>query len=179
MIDHFKYTDKELAELISSMVILIDTREKKCEHITNYFDRKKVVYKKKALDFGDYSFMIPKNEALSIPRDLYFNRKTCIERKASLEEISGNLTKGRDRFEKELSLLIEKLELPNIDTIKISREMCGYGTYGTFMDLGFGDLRCVDDKVEYENIRKKEREMTLSDIERKLGYKIKLVSEKE
>ena len=47
------------------------------------------------------------------------------------------------------------------------------------MDLGFGDLRCVDDKVEYENIRKKEREMTLSDIERKLGYKIKLVSEKE
>lgn len=71
-----------------------------------------------------------------------------------------------------------KLELPNIDTIKISREMCGYGTYGTFMDLGFGDLRCVDDKVEYENIRKKEREMTISDIERKLGYKIKLVSEK-
>lgn len=69
-----------------------------------------------------------------------------------------------------------KLELPNIDTIKISRGMCGYGT---FMDLGFGDLRCVDDKVEYENIRKKEREMTLSDIERKLGYKIKLVSEKE
>lgn len=28
MIDHFKYTDKELVELISSMVILIDTREK-------------------------------------------------------------------------------------------------------------------------------------------------------
>ena len=52
MIDHFKYTDKELAELISSMVILIDTREKKCEHITDYFDRKKVAYKKKALDFG-------------------------------------------------------------------------------------------------------------------------------
>lgn len=73
-----------------------------------------------------------------------------------------------------------KLKLPfNMDAIKISREMCGYGTYGTFMDLGFGDLRCVDDKIEYENIRKKEREMTLSDIERKLGYKIKLVSEKE
>lgn len=73
-----------------------------------------------------------------------------------------------------------KLELPlNMDTIKISREMCGYGTYGTFVDLGFGDLRCVDDKVEYENICKKEHEMTLSDIERKLGYKIKLVSEKE
>lgn len=99
------------------------------------------------------------------------------------------LVKEDNKYYINLSMIIEtessvdrcktKLKLPNIDTIKISREMCGYGTYGTFMDLGFGDLRCVDDKVEYENIRKKEREMTLSDIERKLGYKIKLVSEKE
>ena len=48
-----------------------------------------------------------------------------------------------------------------------------------FIDFGLGDLRCVDDKITYENIYKKEREMTISDIERKLGYKIKLVSEKE
>ena len=104
MIDHFKYTDKEMTELISSMVILIDTREQKSDHITSYFDRKNVNYKKKALSYGDYSFMVPKNEALSIPRDLYFDKKVCIERKGSLEEISGNLTNGRDRFEKELSL---------------------------------------------------------------------------
>lgn len=31
-------------------------------------------------------------------------KKVVIERKASLEEISGNLTKERERFEKELSL---------------------------------------------------------------------------
>lgn len=107
MIDHFKYTDKEMTELISSMVILIDTREQKSDHIISYFDRKNVNYKKKALSYGDYSFMVPKNEALSIPRDLYFDKKVCIERKASLEEISGNLTNGRDRFEKELSLAPE------------------------------------------------------------------------
>lgn len=100
------------------------------------------------------------------------------------------LVKEDNKYYINLSMIIEtessvdrckaKLKLPlNVDAIKISREMCGYGTYGTFVDIGFGDLRCVDDKVEYENIRKKEREMTLSDIERKLGYKIKLVSEKE
>ena len=91
-------------ELISSIVILVDTREQKSDHITDYFDRKNITYKKKALKFGDYSFMLPANESLSIPRDLYFTNSCVIERKASLEEISGNLTNGRDRFEKELCL---------------------------------------------------------------------------
>lgn len=86
------------------MVILIDTREKVNNHITQYFDKAKIPYKTKALDYGDYSFYIPKNENLSIPRDLYFDHKTVIERKGSLEELSGNLTKERDRLEKELSL---------------------------------------------------------------------------
>ena len=123
MIDIFKYTDKEIDELISSIVILVATREKKHDHILEYFDRKKISYKKKALDYGDYSFMIPANEKLSIPRDLYFSNKVIIERKASLEEISGNLTKERDRFEKELCLapktkvlLIENADYSDIAT---------------------------------------------------------------
>ena len=91
-------------ELVSSMVILIDTREKVIDHIVSSFEKNNVAYKKKSLDYGDYSFALPKNDKLSIPRDMYFNKKVCIERKASLEEISGNLTKERDRFEKELSL---------------------------------------------------------------------------
>ena len=104
MIENFKYTDKELEVLVKSMVILVDTREQKADHILEYFDKKQISYKKKALNYGDYSFMIPKNEELSIPRDLYFDKKIIVERKGSLEEISGNLTNGRDRFEKELCL---------------------------------------------------------------------------
>ena len=86
------------------MIILVDTREKVNDHIISSFEKNGISYKKKALEYGDYSFALPKNETLSIPRDMYFNKKVCIERKASLEEISGNLTKERDRFEKELSL---------------------------------------------------------------------------
>lgn len=89
------------------MTILVDTREQKADHIIGYFDRKGVNHKKKALDYGDYSFMIPANEKLGIQRDMYFDKKVCVERKGSLEEISGNLSKDRARFEKELSLAPE------------------------------------------------------------------------
>ena len=58
----------------------------------------------KSLSYGDYSFYIPKNDSLSIPRDRYFDKKIIDERKGLLEELSGNLTKERDRLEKELSL---------------------------------------------------------------------------
>ena len=104
MIENFKYTDKEMEELISSMIILVDSREKKADHILEYFDKKGIKYKSKALDRGDYSFMIPANDKFGIPRDLYFSNKIIVERKGSLEEISGNLTNERDRFEKELAL---------------------------------------------------------------------------
>ncbi len=104
MLERFAFTDKEIDELIGSMVILVDTREKENGHITDHFTKKGIAFKKKALSQGDYSFMLPANEALSIPRDLYFDREIMIERKGSLEELSGNLAQQRDRFEKELAL---------------------------------------------------------------------------
>ena len=104
MIEGFRYTDKEMDELIKSMVFLIDTREKQNQHIVDYFDRKGITHKSKALSYADYSFMLPANADLGIMRDTYFDKRVVIERKGSLEELSGNLTKERDRFEKELTL---------------------------------------------------------------------------
>lgn len=104
MLSKYKYTDKEIEELIKSIVILVDTREKQNSHLIEYWDKKGILYKKKSLDYGDYSFYIPQNEELNIPRDIYFDKEIVVERKASLEEISNNLTKERDRFEKELCL---------------------------------------------------------------------------
>ena len=103
MLDLYYYTDKEKEELLKSTYILVDTREKK-SHITDFFDKKKINWKSKKLDHGDYSIAIPANEKLGLPKDLYFDKEVIIERKNSLEEISGNLTNGRDRFEKELAL---------------------------------------------------------------------------
>lgn len=113
ILSNYKYTDKEQGELIKSMTILVDTREKVNDHIIDYFERKDIPYKRKSLKCGDYSFYIPACEALSIPRDIYFDNQIIIERKASLEELSNNLSKERDRFEKELALS------PKVKTILI------------------------------------------------------------
>lgn len=115
---------------------------------------------------------------------------------SKIKEIENlEIVKENGKYYLNLSVILEseksvdrckaKLILP-FDTYKFSVSekyiQSPYSVFtdrGTFVDLGFGDLRCVDDKIIYENICKKEHEMTLSEIERKLGYKIKLVSEKE
>lgn len=102
MIKQFKYTDKEKKELLDSMTILIDTREKQ-SHVKDWLERKLKPYKIKKLDHGDYSFYIPENDKLNIPRDLYFDGLCCVERKASLEELAGNFGKDRARIEKEMA----------------------------------------------------------------------------
>lgn len=104
MIDLYKYTEKEKDALAKSMTILIDTREQENSHILKYFDQRNIPYKTMKLDYGDYSFMIPKNDELGISRDLYFDKHITLERKGSLEELSGNLTKDRDRLKKEFTL---------------------------------------------------------------------------
>lgn len=104
MINSYRYTDKEKDSLVKSMVILVDTREQKNEHILKYFEQRNIQYKIMKLDYGDYSFMIPFNEELCIPRDLYFDNSIVIERKGNLEELSKNFTKDRDRLKKEFAL---------------------------------------------------------------------------
>ena len=43
------------------------------------------------------------SEELNINRDIYFDKEVCIERKNSLEELSGNLTTSRARFKTEFA----------------------------------------------------------------------------
>lgn len=104
MLSNYKYTDDEKKKILSSIVYIVDTREKVNDHILNIFDKKGTKYVVKKLDFGDYSFYIPKDEELGIMKDLWFDKEVVIERKASLEELSNNLTKERTRFEEELAL---------------------------------------------------------------------------
>lgn len=98
---HFRYTDTEIDRILKSLTIIVDTREQVNGHILDYLRQKEVPIKIQKLNFGDYSAMIPKSEELGIPRDIYF--KSAVERKAHIDEITGNLQKDtRTAFENEL-----------------------------------------------------------------------------
>ncbi len=98
----YHYTEKESKEILNNLTVLVDTRENANSHILDFFNKKKVKYKSKKLDFGDYSFMLPAMPDMGILKPLFFDNELVVERKGSLTELSGNLTKDRERFEKEL-----------------------------------------------------------------------------
>ena len=113
MIEYYRFTDKEIKTLLKSMVIIIDTNEQVYEHISQWFDKKKIPYIRRKINCGDYSFYLPANSELGINRDLYFTDDISIERKANLVELSGNFSE-RTRIENEfmrhkgkMTLLIE------------------------------------------------------------------------
>ena len=98
----FHFTDSEAKLLIKSLVYLYDSREQANSHWLDYFAKKGLKTREKKLESGDYSVMAPGGIIKGIERDIYFSDNIVIERKNSLEELSGNLTVGRDRFNSEL-----------------------------------------------------------------------------
>ncbi|PEP84161.1 nuclease [Bacillus pseudomycoides] len=97
----FHYTDTEINKILKTLTIVIDTRENVNDHIRDYLNQKDIPVKLQKLDTGDYGCMIPKNEELGIPRDIYLDGR--VERKASIDEITGNLQKDtQTAFENEL-----------------------------------------------------------------------------
>lgn len=82
-------------DFIKKAIIICDTRERSNGHITRKLDELGVKYESKKLDVGDYSFIVD---------DKDFSMSCVIERKANVDELWGNITKERERFEKELSV---------------------------------------------------------------------------
>jgi ERCC4-type nuclease len=111
MINLYKYTDKEEKELLSSITMLLDTREQKNLHIVEWLDKKNKSHIHKKVEYGDYTFCLPKNEKLGILRDLDFGNVICFERKANIDEYISNLYSDRSRIEKEFSLCPAKMEI--------------------------------------------------------------------
>lgn len=87
----YRYSDNEINEILKTLTIIIDSREKSNEHIRSYLQLKSIPFKTQKLDVGDYTVMIPINEKLGIKRDFYIN--SFVERKANIDEIAGNLQK--------------------------------------------------------------------------------------
>jgi ERCC4-type nuclease len=95
----YRYSDKEITEILKTITILTDTREQKNEHIIQYFDDKGINYKIHKQDAGDYSVMLPQNEEFGIQRNVFF--PVAVERKNSVDELAQTI-KERTRFENEL-----------------------------------------------------------------------------
>lgn len=91
-----KLTTKQIMDIIDDMVIIVDTREQKNQHILEYFDKNNVPYIVETMKTGDYTCEFPNHPNLGL------DGKYLIERKGSLDEVAGNFTKGRTRFKAEL-----------------------------------------------------------------------------
>lgn len=93
--------DEQLKEILKTMCIIIDSREKLPNHITELFDDVGVKWEKKKLNSGDYCAYIPINEQLGITEKI--EATIAIERKYGLQEIGANLTTHRNRFKREFA----------------------------------------------------------------------------
>ncbi|MGE6379962.1 ERCC4 domain-containing protein [Peribacillus muralis] len=96
---HYRYSDKELEQILGTLEIIVDTREQKNQHVLDYFRKKNVPFKIRTMKTADYSAMIPKNPEMGITRDIYLT--AGIERKNGVDELVGSI-KERNRFENEL-----------------------------------------------------------------------------
>lgn len=89
MIKH--WTESELKEELKHLTIICDTREQD-RHVSEWFTKNKVKTITRKLDTGDYSCQW---------YDDSFERDIVVERKHNLDEICGNFTAERERFERE------------------------------------------------------------------------------
>ena len=92
------------------MVLQVDSREQKFDHVTNYFDSQGIKWVKSKCVVGDYVNLE--------------NPMVVVDRKKDLQEVCGNVTKQHDRFVRELELakelgykMIVLVEEPNINTL--------------------------------------------------------------
>jgi ERCC4-type nuclease len=86
------YSDTEAKKALKDLTVVIDTREQVNQHVIDWLDAKKVQHKTRKLDVGDYSAMLG---------DRTLERDVVIEKKNGLDEIAGNFTVDRQRFENE------------------------------------------------------------------------------
>jgi len=126
----YRFSDSEIKKLLKeNFVILYDTREQQNQHILDFLDKKKIEYKKKKIDEGDYTAIITAREDMGISRDLYFN--IAVERKNSIDELANNLGEKRDDYR---------------DDIRLERELKRARQKGTMIYL------VVEDRNGMENI---------------------------
>lgn len=86
------WTEAGLTAELKKLTIIADSREQVNDHLTQWWDRNSIPYVTRKLDIGDYSAQIG---------DMTLEEDIVIERKRNLDEIAGNFSTSRERFERE------------------------------------------------------------------------------
>lgn len=97
----------EIDACLSSMSILVDSREQPNDKAFKRYEGFGVPYSRCKLNYGDYSynFTLPSGKlAHDLSREVY--PVAVIERKMNLEELSSCFCQSRDRFEREFERAI-------------------------------------------------------------------------
>lgn len=142
--------DKEINELLKFMFVIVDTREDENKEIVKYLKNKKIPYKRKKLEFGDYSFGIAKNnifESVGIKKDVSFENRIAIECKMSLDEISNNLTHERERFNNEFI----RAKIKGCDMHLIIEESCWNDIYNHSYNSNFNEKSFINSILSFQN----------------------------
>ena len=88
-----RWNEKELAEELKKLTIIVDTREQSTTP-RKYFEDKHIPHIIRKLDTGDYSAMLG---------DMTLEHDVFVERKSGLTELCGNWGTERERFTREFT----------------------------------------------------------------------------
>lgn len=160
MLNRRKYTDTEIQKILKNIIIIVDSREKSARHITDYFDKHKIKYEVMALPSGDYSFALEAMPELDLPFRTYYFNDILLERKSSLEELSGCFAQTRERFNHEWSRCYAKRKYLMIENA--SYEDLVKGNYDTqYNSKSFlGSLHSFNAKYGLEVVFMPNKEMS-------------------
>lgn len=91
------YTPIEIDKMLSSMTILVDTREQDTTALQKRLEGLNRPYKRIKLNYGDYAAEYMKIDCSTHS----VAHIACVERKMSLDELCTCFTTGRERFKRE------------------------------------------------------------------------------
>lgn len=92
-----KYNAPQIETILSSMTVLVDTREQNTEAFQKRVEGFGYPFIRKKLEYGDYSaqYTTPEGDVETL------EKVVAIERKMNLDELCQCFTSGRDRFKRE------------------------------------------------------------------------------
>ena len=97
----------DIESCLDSMEILIDSREQPSERAERRYKTFGCPFRRQTLVYGDYTYNFRLNGKELFPPDIPIGGDAVIERKASLEELSRNLSNSRDRFNREFQKALD------------------------------------------------------------------------